>query len=98
METKAENARIIPQDIFSDVERALVDVEFEETGARLKVTEVGEVVTKTVSAMRVAGSERGKDNVGHGGRITRFAEREDNRERPAIGSAGRAWGYEERIT
>ena len=75
METKAENARIVPQDVFSDVERALVDVEFEETGARLKVAEVGEEVTKTESAMRIAGIERGEDDVGHGGRITRFAER-----------------------
>ena len=75
METKAENARIVPQDIFSDVERALVDVEFEETGARLKVAEVGEEVTKTESAMRIAGIEGGEDDVGHGGRITRFAER-----------------------
>ncbi len=75
METKAENARIVPQDILSDVERALVDVEFDKTGARLKVAEVGEEVTKTESTMRVAGIERGKDNVGHGRRITRFAER-----------------------
>ena len=66
MQTKAENARIVPQDAFSDVERALVDLEFEETGAWLKVAEVGEEVTKTESAMRIAGIERGKDDVGHG--------------------------------
>ena len=74
MEAKAENARIVPQDVFRDVERALVDVEFEELGARLQVAEVGEEVTKTESAMRIAGIERGKDDVGHGRRITRFAE------------------------
>lgn len=52
----------------------MVDVEFEKTGTRLKVAEVGEEVTKTKSAVRIAGIERGKDDVGHGGRIKRFAE------------------------
>ncbi len=41
----------------------------------MEVAEVGEEVTETESAMCVAGIERGEDNVGHGGRITRFAER-----------------------
>ena len=96
METKAENARIVPQDVFSDVERALVDVEFEEKGARFKVAEVGEEATETESAMRIAGIERGEDDVGHGGRITRFAERIERTNAPrhpvgwpGVGSRGK---------
>jgi len=62
---EAEDARLVGEDALGDVECALVDVEFEETSARLEIAEVGEKTAQSESAVRVPGIERGEENLGH---------------------------------
>ena len=69
VDAKADDFRFVGKDFLGDVERALVDIEFEEPGARLEVAEVGEEVAQAKGAMRVPGVERGKNDVGHGDKI-----------------------------
>jgi hypothetical protein len=66
IDAEADDFGLLGEDGFGDVEEALVDVEFKETGARLEVAEVGEQVAQAESAVRVPGVEGGQDDVGHG--------------------------------
>ena len=56
---KADDFRIVRQQHFRDVERALVDVEFDEAGARLQFAEVGQQIAQPERGMDVFRVERG---------------------------------------
>ena len=63
VDAEADDFRFVGKDFLGDIERALVDIEFEETGARLEVAEVGEEVAEAEGTMGVPGVERSENDV-----------------------------------
>ena len=56
---EADDFRVLREEDFRDVERALVDVEFGETGARFQLAEVGQQITEAKRGVDELRVERG---------------------------------------
>lgn len=57
---KTDDGRLMPQDLLDDIERALVDGEFFDAGARLQIAQIGVQITQSKRSMDVTGVERGE--------------------------------------
>ena len=60
---------------FRNVERALIDVEFEQPRARSQVAEISEQITQPERRVNIFRVERGEDDVRHHGTLTEAAQR-----------------------
>jgi hypothetical protein len=76
------------EDRLDDVERALVDVELAQHGARLQFAEIGEQVAQAEGAVDVARVESGKDDVRHGPHLTAKARAVSSGRGPVSGPRG----------
>ena len=60
---KADDQRLLLENLLGDVEWALVDIKFEETGARTQFAKIGEEIPETKGAMRVLRVQCSEDDV-----------------------------------
>ena len=71
--SEAENFRFPREQRFGDVERAQIDVELRDDGARLQFAEVGEEIAQPKRSVDKLCVERGEDDVRHRGDTSNFS-------------------------
>ena len=62
---QANDARILREHDLCNVERALVDVEFQQLGAIPQFTQVGEQIAQSEGSVDIFRVQRAENNVGH---------------------------------
>ena len=62
---EADDFRVLGEKDFGDVERALIDIELDESGAGLERAEVGKEVAEAERGVDVFGVKGGEDDIGH---------------------------------
>ncbi len=67
VDAEANDAGVVAEDGFDDVEGALVDVELDEDSARLEGSQIGEEIAEAECGVNELGVEGGQENVRHTG-------------------------------
>src|SRR6185295_8710189 len=70
--SEADDLRLLGDQHFNQIQRSLIDVEFDQTGAGLQFSEIRQQISEAKRGVRVSGVQRRQHNVRHGANLSRY--------------------------